>query len=156
MTTFLDNAGRSWSLTITVDTIRRVRSLLGIDLLAVLDGDLLTRLAVDPVLLTDVLYACCRPEAETRGISDEEFGRSMAGDAIDGATTALLQELINFFPRARRTVLAATARKLDELQARVMSLAMARLETLDPTTIAEQALQSSVGGASSSVLGSAK
>ena len=65
---------------------------------------LLDRLASDPVLLVDVLYAVCKPEADAQNVSDEDFGRAMAGDAIEHATTALLDEVIDFFPQAKRKV----------------------------------------------------
>ena len=40
--------------------------------------------------------------AEKQKISDEDFGRGLGGDAIDSATTALLEELVDFFPQRRR------------------------------------------------------
>lgn len=112
MKTFNDNTGRSWTLSVTVGTIKRVRALCGVDLANIITleagkqpkVDLLERLASDPVLLVDVLYAVCKPEADTRNISDEEFGRAMAGDAIEFATAALLDEVIDFFPEAKRRV----------------------------------------------------
>lgn len=112
MKTFNDNTGRSWTLSVTVGTIKRVRALCGVDLANIITlepgkqpkVDLLERLASDPVLLVDVLYAVCKPEADTRNVSDEEFGRAMAGDAIEFATAALLDEVIDFFPEAKRRV----------------------------------------------------
>ena len=57
MKTFQDNAGRTWTVAVNVDGIRRVRSLLGVNLLDVLDDGckLLAQLHDDPVLLVDVL-----------------------------------------------------------------------------------------------------
>lgn len=112
MKSFTDNTGRAWMLAVTVGTIKRVRALCGVDLANIITleagkqpkVDLLERLASDPVLLVDVLYAVCKPEADTRNISDEEFGRAMAGDAIELATAALLDEVIDFFPEAKRQV----------------------------------------------------
>ena len=62
------------------------------------DGTLLEKLINDPILLCDVIYCVCMEEADSRGVSDEDFGRAMAGDAIELATTALLEELVDFFP----------------------------------------------------------
>ncbi len=112
MKTFNDNTGRSWTLSVTVGTIKRVRALCGVDLANIITleagkqpkVDLLERLASDPVLLVDVLYAVCKPEADAKNITDEEFGRAMAGDAIEFATAALLDEVIDFFPEAKRQV----------------------------------------------------
>ena len=101
MQTFRDNAGRTWAVSVDVAAIKRVRALAGFDLLSVMDGKTVDRLIADPVLLCDVLCAVCRPEAERLGVTDEDFGRAMAGDAIDHATQALLEELVSFCPNPR-------------------------------------------------------
>ena len=122
MKSFTDNAGRTWMVTVNVAAIKRVRALCGVDLNAIVEMDeknnpstkLLERLSTDPVLLVDVLYAVCKNEADAQGITDEEFGMAMAGDAIDHATAALLDEVVNFFPEAKRQafqkILSATRR----------------------------------------------
>ena len=101
MQTFRENAGRTWAVSVDVAAIKRVRALAGFDLLSVMDGKAVDRLIADPVLLCDVLCALCRPEAERLGVTDEDFGRAMAGDAIDHATQALLEELVSFCPNPR-------------------------------------------------------
>ncbi len=112
MKSFTDNTGKSWLINVNVGTIKRVRALCNVDLaniISIENGaipkvDLLEKLAGDPVLLVDVLYAICKEEADKLNISDEDFGRAMAGDAIEHATTALLDEVIDFFPEAKRQV----------------------------------------------------
>ena len=101
MQTFRDNAGRTWAVSVDVAAIKRVRALAGFDLLSVMDGKAVDRLIADPVILCDVLCAVCRPDAERLGVTDEDFGRAMAGDAIDHATQALLEELVSFCPNPR-------------------------------------------------------
>jgi hypothetical protein len=113
MKCFKDNQNRNWTIVVNVAAVKRVRSLLDINLLDVvkLDAnnkpnvDLLEQLASDPVLLCDVIYCICKPEADAQNISDEDFGGAMGGDAIEHATTALLEELVDFFPEAKRLVL---------------------------------------------------
>ena len=61
MKTFTDNAGNTWSLSITVDAVKRVRSLLNVNLMDVIEGTLLEKLSADPVLLCDVLFAVVKP-----------------------------------------------------------------------------------------------
>lgn len=129
MQTFTDNTGRTWSLTINVDAIKRVRGLLDVDLMQAIDGKLLERLVTDPVLLCDVVYALCKPEADAKSITDEQFGQSMAGDAIDAATTALLEELVGFFPQAKRQVLRKALDKLKVLETKVFDAVTARLDS---------------------------
>lgn len=101
MKTFTDNAGRDWTVEVNVSALKRIKGLTGTDLLEAIDGPLVERLIRDPVLLCDVVYAACKPQADERGVSDEDFGRAMAGDAIDRATAALLEELVAFCPSPR-------------------------------------------------------
>ena len=128
MRTFTDNAGRTWTLTINVDAIRRVRSQLEIDLLQAVEGKLIERLAGDPILLCDVIYVLCKPEADQRDVSDEDFGRAMAGDAIDHATTSLLEELVDFFPQSRRALLNKALEKFRHLETRAIELVDKQLD----------------------------
>lgn len=129
MKTFTDKTGRSWSLVIDVDTIKRVRGLIDVNLIDVVEVKLFERIASDPVLLCDVVYAVCKPDADAANISDEEFGRAMAGDAIDSATTALLEELVNFFPIARRGVLAKALTKVKTLESMAIERATKMLDS---------------------------
>jgi len=129
MKNFKDNAGRTWTVSVDVATIKRVRSLLDVDLMAAVDGKLFERLVSDPVLLCDVIYVVCKPEADAQNVSDEDFGRAMAGDAVDHATTALLEELVDFFPQARRRLLAKALSKLKTLEARAMDVADKKLDS---------------------------
>jgi len=140
MRIFKDNAGRTWSVSVNVDTIKRVRSLLNVNLLEVAGGQLVEQLVSDPVQLCNVLYAVLKPDADALHISDEDFGRAMAGDAIEQATTALLEELVDFFPLARRKVLSKALEKIKALQSRMLELAETRLD--DPHLI-EIALKNS-------------
>ena len=132
MKSFTDNAGRVWMLAVNVGAIKRVRALCGVDLNSIIELDeknkptakLLERLSTDPVLLVDVLYAVCKPECDSKNVSDEEFGAAMAGDAIDLATSALLDEIIDFFPEAKRLafkkILSAT-RRFEEIARKRMN-----------------------------------
>lgn len=148
MKTFTDNAGRTWTIAVNVDAIKRVRGLLQVDLLAVVEGKLIEQLIRDPVLLCDVIYAVCKPEADANNISDTDFGKAMAGDAIEHATKALLEELANFSPNPRDRanlgrVLTTTWAAMDKAR----DLIGARLENLSVGVLAEQAL-TNVGTAS--------
>jgi hypothetical protein len=139
--TFNDNAGRTWTIAINVDAIKRVRSLLDVDLLEIVEGTLIEKLIRDPVLLCDVVYAVCKPEADAKGVSDEEFGRAMAGDAIEHATKALLEDLVGFSPSPRdranlQRVLATTWNVMD----RARDLVEQRLASGELEKVVERAL----------------
>lgn len=127
MKTFKDNADRTWTVTVNVDAIKRVRSLLSIDLMEAVEGKLIERLIGDPVLLCDVIYCVCKEDADAKGIKDEDFGRAMAGDAIELATTALLEELVDFFPQGKRQLLRKALAKLETLQETMLAVVSERL-----------------------------
>ena len=144
MKTFTDNAGRTWTVSINVDAIKRVRGLLSVDLLEILDGKLIEKLYRDPVLLCDVICAVCKPEADARNVTDEDFGRAMAGDAIEHATKALLEELVGFSPSPRdranlQRILETTWRVMDKAR----DVVEARLATVDAESLVAQALATS-------------
>lgn len=147
MKTFKDNAGRTWSVSVNVDAMKRVRSLLGVNLMEAVDGKLLEKLASDPVLLCDVIYSLCKPEADSKGISDEDFGKAMAGDAIEHATTAFLEDLVDFFPFAKRRLLAKALEKLKTLEAKILNVAQERLESPELEAEMETAMRN-IGGSS--------
>ena len=134
MKSFTDNLGRTWTLVVNVAAIKRVRALCGVDLNAIVEIDknnnptaeLLERLSTDPVLLVDVLYAVCKTECDQKGVSDEDFGAAMAGDAIEQATAALLDEVVDFFPTAKRAAL----QKILAATRRIEALAKKKLESI--------------------------
>lgn len=155
MKTFTDNAGRTFTVAVNVDTIKRVRSLTQVNLMDAVEGKLLERLVTDPVLLCDVLYAVCKVEADAKGISDEDFGRAMAGDAIDGATTALLEELVDFFPQGKRRVLSKALAKLRKLETQVMAAVETRLDSPELDRLIESELKRLTASAGNSAESSA-
>lgn len=113
MRIFKDNKSRSWEVVLNVHQMKRVRAALGVDLVNVItldkDGavkvDLIDRIANDPCLLVDILYVLTEAQAQKIGVSDVEFGESLAGEAIEEATKAFLDELVDFFPGAKRLFL---------------------------------------------------
>jgi hypothetical protein len=146
--TFNDNAGRTWTLAITVDAIKRVEGLIkGVNLANLTHGDppLLTRLETDIVLLCDVIFALLKPQADQLGVSDEEFGKSMGGDAIIAAHDAFWEELTGFFRQLRRTDTARAIEKQATLVKATVAAIEQRVETLDVEDVIAKALGSSVG-----------
>ena len=113
MRQFTDTKERVWDVELNVRQMKRVRDVLGIDLVNVIqagkDGavatDTLDRVANDPILLVDILWVLCEGQAKAAGVTDDDFGSSLAGDSISDATRAFLDELVDFFPGARRLFL---------------------------------------------------
>ena len=88
------------------------------------------------------------------GISDEEFGMAMSGDAIEHATTALLDEIIDFFPEAKRLafkkILSAT-RRFEEIARKRLEAIMSDGEFEDKMVSALEQLTGLSGNALESV-----
>ena len=123
MKTFKDKTGTQWTIDITVTTIKRVKSMLDIDLLTAADGELMQRLASDEVLMVDLIYAICYPQCEDRSVTDEQFGELLVGDSIDAAYTAFLEELADFFrDPAKRRVMRTLLDKQKLIEKRQMEM----------------------------------
>ena len=139
MRQFTDTKERVWDVELNVRQMKRVRDVMGIDLVNVIqagkDGavatDTLDRVANDPILLVDILWVLCEGQAKAAGVTDDDFGSSLAGDSISDATRAFLDELVDFFPGARRLFLKKAvdlARKYETENLEVLEKALASPE----------------------------
>ena len=156
MRAFTDNAGRPWEISVNVAAVKRVRDLAAVDLLEIVEGKLIERLIRDPVLLCDIVYTVCKPMADERGISDEEFGRAMAGDAIEFATRALLEDLVSFCPSPRdRKNLGRVLEATNSVMDKARDLVEEKLDSGELERMAEEAL-ASAGASSGSAPGSSE
>lgn len=124
----------------TVGTLKRVRDLVDVNLLDVFDGVLLTRLADDPVLLANTLYAVCKPQADERGVTDEAFGELLVGDTIERAAEALVHGIAGFFPSGRRAALTSLWTKLQRAQTETLTMATGKLDS----PLMDQAIQAEI------------
>ena len=158
MRTFKDNKGRTWEIALNVWQMKRLRDTLGIDLVNVIgtsaDGsvrvDTIDRIASDPCLLVDILWVCVEEEAKAAGVTDEQFGRSLAGDAIEDATRAFLDELVDFFPGAKRLFLKKAV-ELSRKYAGEMTVALEKaLEDPELERRVEESMRSSASSPASS------
>lgn len=130
MKRFTDADGSDWIVTLNTTVVKRVRSLLDVDLLDIADGKLIDRLSSDPVLLVDVIYVVVKPEADARKVTDEQFGEKMRGDAIAQATDALLDELVDFSPSPRmRSILGRLLTASRTARDRAMEVVEKRLDS---------------------------
>jgi hypothetical protein len=121
MRTFRDNAGRTWTLAVNVAALRRVRSLCDVNLVTRNPAQVIEDVITDPVTLCNVLYAIVQPQALALAVTDEQFGDAMAGDVIDAAARALMEELADFTPNPRdrarvQKVTAAMLRAAEQSQ----------------------------------------
>lgn len=140
MHAFKDNAGRSWEIVLNVAQVKRVRGLLGLDLLGLVDDGFagLGKLLGNPVDLVDCIYVLCKDAADAKGISDEDFGRAMAGDAIGAAADAFYDEFRDFLSdpqlRGAMTQLKTSAKAL---VGAMLTKSMAELKAAEAKLLAE-------------------
>ncbi len=106
MRTFKDSAGRSWTISITVDAIKRVMGNVGVNLSELHAGDppLIVRLEADAVLLFDVIFQLVEPQAASVGVSAEQFATSIDAQSVGPAATAFWEELADFFQSLRPAI----------------------------------------------------
>ena len=149
MPTFKDANDREWTIKLDAPTVLRIRSATcdvpnckhlqgcgctGVDL-ADLSGETQRQLRRDVVLLVNTLYLLCQPEAQRQGITDEQFGACLVGDAIRRATIAMDEAIADFFPEETRAILRAITAKDTE----VRTLGMKRaLEKINDPNLAER------------------
>jgi hypothetical protein len=110
MHAFSDTTGRQWDLSLTIGAAKRVKGLLNVDLLDLAGGNppLITRLHTDAMLLVDVIFALLKPQADAAGITAEQFGEALGGDAAWNAYQAFAAELEDFFRQFHRPDLERT------------------------------------------------
>ncbi len=127
-------------MAVTVSTIRRIRDVAGVDLGAIVafqPGGAAAKMADAPVLAARVIYAVVEPEAERRGVTEDAFLDSLAGDCLEQACFALLDALTDFFPKAQATLLRRAVPIGREEQQRTQAVAeemAARMDAASPSS----------------------
>jgi len=130
-TTFKDTEDRTWSLDLTIGDIKRVKTMLDIDLLTISDGSFLIELSRDPWRLVDLLYVIAKPQADKLEVSDEDFGSAMGGAALHDASDAFLEGITNFFLCWQPNVGATLEKlhgKIRELESKATDMTKEKLE----------------------------
>jgi len=152
MRVFKDQTGREWTVTVNVWEAKRAGDLLGVNILQLASGDppLLVRLYTDFIFIVDVLWAFCKPQADAKGITEQQFAEAMMGDGLANAHGALMEELTDFFRQNRRPEMVAMLTTQAKIAAEGMALAASQIERID----ARAALSKTLGELSTSLPGS--
>jgi hypothetical protein len=152
MASFKDSKKRVWVVEIDVTTIKRIKSVLGVDLLTVADdsGQMLDRLASDAVFLVDLLYVICKDQADKLKVTDEDFGRLFSkGEIIQAAGIALQEAIIDFFPEPRKGLMKAIFGKTTQIRAAVARKALTAMDSPEFKQAVESLLNSPVNSSGS-------
>ncbi len=107
MAKFKDAEKRQWSLKITVGALKRVKDETEIDMGFVVNGELdkLKDVLSCPFSIAAVLYTLCSDQIEERELTPEEFSELLYGDTFEKAVEALIESILDFFPRQKAQVL---------------------------------------------------
>ena len=117
---FKDNQGRPWQIALNGWQLKKLKEQIDFD---ARDHESILRAAEDPCLLCNVLFLLCEDQANTKGVTDQQFGESLTGDAIDDATEAYIAESVDFFPRSHRPALQKILETLKDYQTRATTMA---------------------------------
>jgi hypothetical protein len=156
MQAFRDGAGRTWTVEINVTAIRRLRAVNAIDvieLVALVDDRAdpfpgIRRLSNDPILAADLLWSLVESQAAAAGITMEQFGLGLAGEALAGAVHALILALAEFCPEASKR---EALKKMVAYGIRAQELAAAKVAAIDPEAEAAAAAAPSRGPGSNGI-----
>lgn len=148
MPTFKDNAGREWTLTLTLADVVRVKRQAkfnivdGFDLGTKAKRNIFTVANEDPEVLFDVLYVLCKPQCDERNITGEQFAEGLFGESLEAATTALLEALCDFFQPSKRKVLRALWKRMQARQSAMTDEAIEQAASVVIDRVMSQSLTS--------------
>ena len=133
MKTFNDAAGRTWTVSINIGTVMRVKDELDLDLLQPESGEtpVLTRLGTDEILLARTIATILEKQFETHEVDEGDIYTAFDGETLLAAQTAFYEELIVFFQKSGRTERATAVRKQQALIAAGVRVAEEEINALD-------------------------
>lgn len=144
MQTFKDKTGREWTIELTIGAVERLRKTSAFDLYdptkpvlgRLVSGladnrqpSLQERIGSDWSLFWELLFLIVEPDLTAAGVSADEFGRLMAADCLVEARLAFWQEWADFFRRLQNAPFARALELQQDLWAKTMELAKARMES---------------------------
>lgn len=132
---FTDSKGREWSVALDGWQINKLKN--DLDFVAV-DFDSIEKARTDYGLLANVLFVLCETEAKSRGVTDEDFGRSLFGKAIEDGRDAYINATIDFFPPSQQPAAKSVLEKLSTIQSRAVTLAGKKVNSLEMDQMIER------------------
>ena len=132
---FRDVNGREYLCVVNLATVISLKQRHGININDIGQGDLLTRIANDPELLVNMLWACCEGSAKSLGVDEIQFAQSLGGDSLESAIDSMLDAIILFFPPLKRGAMTRLMDKSRQVQRLASERAMTAIEELTPEQI---------------------
>jgi hypothetical protein len=147
MKPFKDATGRGWSIDVSFASLKRVKELVRHDLL---DPKDLERVCNSVSDVADVLYCVCKPQCDEREITDEQFGALLI-DVFEAASTALFEDLSDFFRRLGRKALASLIQKMMKWTRAELTKGEQVLEAIEQTGKMDRAIEAAMTRAEKTV-----
>lgn len=137
---FQDTRNREWRLALNFSLAKRLRDVTGLDFVNYQDGKALLAVHDSDERLVQVLWLMCEAQANESGVTEEEFGSGLGGDALEQAIGALEEALVNFSRPARRQAMQAIRDKAHELVAAQTKLVESKIRSPQMTKLLETKL----------------
>lgn len=143
MAVFKDCKSREWIIELDGPKLHQVRRDADDRFLIGEPIETLARLEADPATLCLAIRSLCLKHTMERGVTDEDFYAGLKGDALDAATEALLDAVLNFIPSRQREKLLAGATKNRAIQDRLTARAIQAINDpqLEEAIVAKVELQ---------------
>jgi hypothetical protein len=127
MAKFKDKNGREWQVNFTVGVMRDVKRELGVDLLGPEPVTGAAGIFQNIGTLIDVAWLAARDQAGT--VTDEEFGRALDAESVLSLQRAVVEGLVDFFPRpATKRALAEAIVLMDKMMSKAVEEALKKAE----------------------------
>lgn len=159
MQTVKDNEGRPWMIQISLAAVGRIAELVKVDREVAVSrpdgsvgkatesvpfqvdhpgmfGETLGTLRSNFLALGETAYAVCKPQADEKKITREQFLDGLAGDSLEEIRKAILDELLAFFPPSVRGTLRILRAKFEEVSEALLETAEQQLASVDPKSAA--------------------
>lgn len=121
MPAFKDLNGREWIVRFTPRIITDIQQEIGVNPVSITDP-IFPKLADNLAMLVNCLWIVCRKQAQSMGVTDEQFGEALCGDPLDHASKAFVDGLLDFFPLSIREGLRAVSRQDEETRGAAMQM----------------------------------
>lgn len=142
MTTWKDNEGRPWTFSVNMWTCKQVKSETGWDLPNILNDGMekLGQLVADKCELFSVFLVLLKDQIDKRGMTPEQFGMAVAGDALACAAESFLEALADFFPARQSSQIKRLITTGNQLVSALADKADEELDKIDLSTLIQRAL----------------
>lgn len=131
MKAFTDTEGRLWSIRGSLGAFERVKTLTGVDMLDLPTTQNCLKQINDVFTLGRVLHAMCQDQAESRGLTPEQFADGFNADTLHEASNALLDEVVFFCRKDLRPALQMALDKARQADAKVVETMQSRVKHME-------------------------